>query len=115
MFIKTRIISQNIKTIKDLCVFIIEMDLSWSYPDIILSACLIFLTLPITFASAEHSFSKFKLIKNYLRNSSSQDRLKNISVLNIESKRNAELNIDKIITDFSNVKARKKNFEIILI
>jgi len=85
------------------------MDLSISYPDV-LSACLLFLTLPITVASAERSFSKLKLIKNYLRNSSCQDRLKNI--LNIESKRTAELNIDKIITDFANAKARKKNFEI---
>jgi len=107
--LKTNILSQNLKIIKDLCIFIIEMDLFLSYPDI-LTACLLFLTLPITVASAERSFSKLKLIKNYLRNSSGQDRLKNISVLNIESKRTAELNIDKIITDFANAKARKKNF-----
>ncbi|KAF0703312.1 zinc finger MYM-type protein 1-like, partial [Aphis craccivora] len=107
--LKTNILSQNLKNIKDLCIFIIEMDLFLSYPDI-LTACLLFLTLPITVASAERSFSKLKLIKNYLRNSSGQDRLKNISVLNIESKRTAELNIDKIITDFANAKVRKKNF-----
>lgn len=107
--LKTNILSQNLKIIKDLCIFIIEMDLFLSYPDI-LTACILFLTLPITVASAERSFSKLKLIKNYLRNSSGQDRLKNISVLNIESKRTAELNIDKIITDFANAKVRKKNF-----
>jgi len=111
--LKANILSQNLKTIviaifitKDLCVFIIEMDLSICYPDV-LSTCLLFLTLPITVASAERYFSKLKLIKNYRRNSSCQ---KDKSILNIESKKTAELNIDKIITAFANEKARKKNF-----
>lgn len=107
--LKTNILSLNLKTIRDLCTFIIEFDLSSSYPDV-LTACLIFLTLPISVASAERSFSKLKLIKNYLRNSSGQDRLSNISILNIERKRNTEINIEKIINDFANAKARKKNF-----
>ena len=41
--LKANILSQNLKTIKDLCVFIIEMDLSISYPDVLL-ACFLFLT-----------------------------------------------------------------------
>jgi len=57
--------------------FFIEMDLSLNYPDV-LSACILFLTLPITVAFAERSISKLKLIKNYVRNSSRQDRLKSI-------------------------------------
>ncbi|XP_022180747.1 zinc finger MYM-type protein 1-like [Myzus persicae] len=60
--------------------------------------------------SAERSFSKLKLIKNYLRNSTSQERLSNISVLSIERCRTDEINIKKIITDFANAKARKKMF-----
>jgi len=84
--LKTNITFQNLKNIKDLYIFIIEMDLSSSYPDI-LTACFLFLTLPITVASAERSFSKLKLIKNYLCNSSAQDRLKHISILNIKRRR----------------------------
>lgn len=79
------------------------------YSDI-MTACIIFLTLPVTVASAERSFSKLKLIKNYLRNSVSQERLSHIAVLNIEKKKTQELNIEKIINDFSHNKARKKNF-----
>uniref|UniRef100_A0A2S2RAC5 HAT C-terminal dimerisation domain-containing protein n=1 Tax=Sipha flava TaxID=143950 RepID=A0A2S2RAC5_9HEMI len=70
--LKTIILSQYLKNINDLCIFIIEMNLSSSYPDV-LTACLLFLTLPITVASAERSYSKHKIIKNYLRNSLSQD------------------------------------------
>ncbi|XP_060846277.1 uncharacterized protein LOC132925935 [Rhopalosiphum padi] len=75
-----------------------------------LLTCIIFLTIPVTVASAERSFSKLKLIKNYLRNSTSQERLSNISVLSIERGRTDEINIEKIITDFANAKARKKMF-----
>jgi hypothetical protein len=68
--------------------------------------------LPVTVASAEQSFSKLKLVKNYLRNTISQERLNNISILNIERERTEELNIDQIINNFANQKARKKNFKI---
>jgi len=91
--------------------YIIENDLSSSFPDII-TACSIFLTIPVTVASAERSFFKLKLVKNYLRNTISQERLNNISILNIERERTEELNIDQIINNFANQKARKKNFKI---
>lgn len=91
-------------------IFFLENDLCSVYSDIMTaSACIIFLTLPVTITSAERSFSKLKLIKNYLRNSVSQERLSNIAVLNIEKKKTQELNIEKIINDFAHNKARKKN------
>jgi len=71
------------------------MDLSTSFADI-LAACLIFLTIPVTVA-------------NYLRNSISQERLSGIFILNIERRRTSEIDIEKIIDNFSNAKARKKN------
>jgi len=99
----------GIKYIKDLAIFILENDFSTTYSDV-LSACLIYLTLPVTVASAERSFSKLKLIKNYLRNSIGQDRLSNISILNIEKEKTADLDINKIINDFAVIKTRKINF-----
>jgi 20S proteasome alpha/beta subunit len=45
----------------------------------------ILLTIPDTVASAERSFSKLKLVKNYLRSTMSQDRLVDLARLSIES------------------------------
>ena len=45
-----------------------------SFPDVVTSL-LLFLTLPVTVASAERSFSKLRLIKNYLRGKMGQERL----------------------------------------
>jgi len=97
------------KSIKDIANYILENDMASLFKDI-LTACIIFISLPVTVASAERSFSKLKIIKNYLRNSMGQERLSNISILNIERSRTKELNVNKIIDDFANKKARKKNF-----
>lgn len=107
--LKSFIKYEKLKTIKHLGSFIINNDLSSSFPDV-LSACIIFLTMPITVAGAERSFSKLKLIKNYLRNSCGQERLSGISILNIEKERTKTLNIEKIIDNFANAKSRKKIF-----
>jgi len=95
--------------IKNLTVYLIEHDLASSFHDVF-TPCLILLTIPVTVASAERSFSKLKLIKNYLRNSISQDRLTNIAILNTEREKTSELENDKIINDFANIKSRRKNF-----
>jgi len=44
----------------------------------------IMLTIPITLVGAERSFSKLKLIKNYLRSTMTQDRLSGLATLAIE-------------------------------
>lgn len=100
---------KNIHSIKDLLQCILINDMASTYNDIF-SASIIFMTLPVTVANAERSFSKLKIIKNYLRNSMLQERLTNISILNIERERTKELDMDKIIDIFANKKARKHNF-----
>ena len=52
--------------------FVMDAD---CYPNISV-AYQILLTVPMTVASAERSFSKLKLLKNYLRSTISQERLK---------------------------------------
>uniref|UniRef100_A0A8C3G567 Uncharacterized protein n=1 Tax=Cyclopterus lumpus TaxID=8103 RepID=A0A8C3G567_CYCLU len=54
-----------------------------SVPDVA-TAIKLFLTIPVTVASAERSFSKLKLIKTYLRSSMSQERLSGLAILNIK-------------------------------
>ncbi|KAL4132018.1 hypothetical protein QTP88_009239 [Uroleucon formosanum] len=78
--LKEFIKNTKIQTIQELTSIIIEYDLSSLYSEI-LTASIIYLSLPVTVATAEKSFSKLKLLKNYLRNSISQDRLIGISIL----------------------------------
>lgn len=73
-------------------------------------ALLLFLTLPVTSASAERSFSKLNLIKSYLRNSVSQARLSSLAILSIENKCAKEINFDKVIDVFASFKNRKRIF-----
>ena len=80
-----------------------------SVPDVA-SAFKIFLTIPVTVASAERSFSKLKLIKNYLRSTMSQDRLSALSVLGIENERARHLNLPEIVKQFAekNVDSKRR-------
>jgi len=45
----------------------------------------ILLTIHVTVASAERSFSKLKLIKSYLRSTMSQEKLNGLAILSIEN------------------------------
>jgi len=105
---KEIIVNNNLKSIRDLAIFIVQHDFSTSYSEV-LAACILFLTLPVIVATAERSFSKLKLIKNYLRNSMGQNRLSNIALLNIEKEQANILDMDKIINQFDETKARKVN------
>ena len=46
----------------------------------------ILLIIPVTVATTEKSFSKLKLIKNYLRSTTSKDRLSWLAILSIEKR-----------------------------
>ena len=65
------------------------------------------LTLPIIVASGERSFSKLKLIKNYLRSSMSQDRLVGLAMISIEYDILNEIDCESVIKEFAEAKACK--------
>lgn len=67
----------------------------------------ILLTIPVTVASGERSFSKLKLIKTYLRATMAQERLNNLAILSIENDVAHNLNFDDVIDTFAARKARK--------
>ena len=70
----------------------------------------ILLTIPITVAGGERSFSKLKLIKTYLRTTTNDDRLSSLAILSIENEIAKKLDIANIIKNLSDLKARKKAF-----
>ena len=68
----------------------------------------IFLTIPATVESAERSFNKLKLAKNYLRSTMSQTRLVDVARLSIESSIGRQDDCDSVMTNFANKKTRKE-------
>lgn len=68
----------------------------------------IFLTLPVSNASGERSFSALKRVKNYLRSTLSQVRLNNLAILYIECNSLSSVNYDEVIDNFAAAKARRK-------
>ena len=70
------------------------------FPNISIAYRILF-TVPMTVASAERSFSKLKLLKNYLRSSMSQERLKGLATIFIEKDLLDKVKVDTIINDFA--------------
>jgi len=83
--------------------------LTVSFPEVC-TALLLFLTIPVTSASAERSFSKLKMIKGYLRSTMTQDRLSGLALLSIEQETARKVNFDDLIDEFAEAKASKKQF-----
>ncbi|XP_051206126.1 uncharacterized protein [Lolium perenne] len=77
------------------------------YPNISIAYRIMF-TVPVTVASAERSFSKLKLLKNYLRSTMTQQRLNGLATLCIEKKLLDDIDIDPIISEFASRNARRK-------
>ena len=70
----------------------------------------ILLTIPVTVASMERSFSKLKLIKTYFRTTMSQERLNGLAMISIENEYLDKLNYDDLIEEFALKNVRKSNF-----
>jgi hypothetical protein len=60
----------------------------------------VLLTIPVTVASAERSFSKLKLLKSYMRTTMTQQRLKDLATISLESEVLEKIGYEDIIEDF---------------
>lgn len=67
----------------------------------------ILLTIPVTVASAERSFSKLKLLKSYLRSTMSQERLSGLAMIAIENEILENINCEELINQFAMKNARR--------
>lgn len=90
----------------DILKHIHQYSLKGLYPNLEV-ALRIFLTIPVTTATCERSFSKLKFIKNYLRSTISQSRLTGMAILSIEKDIVKKISFDDVIDQFASIKSRK--------
>uniref|UniRef100_A0A0B7BN73 HAT C-terminal dimerisation domain-containing protein n=1 Tax=Arion vulgaris TaxID=1028688 RepID=A0A0B7BN73_9EUPU len=93
----------------DVLNFILKNNLTDSVPNTVI-ALRILLTLPVSVASGERSFSKLKLIKTYLRTSMLQERLVGLATLSIEHDIAKVIELMELVSTFAKAKARKIKF-----
>ena len=70
----------------------------------------LYLTVAVSIASCERSFSKLKLIKCYLKSIMGKSKLSALAILSIESDFVEMLSFENIILEFVSVKARRIQF-----
>lgn len=63
--------------------------------------CSIVITIPVSSAACERTFSCMKRVKNYLRNSINNDLMSSLSIISIEKNEAKQLIIDDVIKAFS--------------
>ena len=69
----------------------------------------IFITMPVSVAEGERSFSKLAIVKNHPRSSMGQDRLSSLVLLSCEHDLAKALNYDSLIDTFASARARRVN------
>ncbi|XP_058733323.1 uncharacterized protein LOC131604926 [Vicia villosa] len=68
----------------------------------------ILLTIPVTIASAERSFSKLKLLKTYLRSTMSQERLNRLTLIAVENDILEMIKYEDLVDEFASKSVRRK-------
>ncbi|CAF3358539.1 unnamed protein product, partial [Rotaria sp. Silwood2] len=59
------------------------------------------ITIPVSSTTCERTFSKMKMIKTTLRNTMSDDRLSDLTLLAVE--RDIDINFGQVMDDFSEI------------
>ena len=70
----------------------------------------VMLTIPVTLASTERSFSKFKLLKSYLYFTMTQEKLNNLAMVALESDMLEKIDYAPIVKDFISKNVQGINF-----
>ena len=81
-----------------------------AFPDLALFGQLV-LTMPVSSANAERSFSALKRVKTYLRSTMAEQRLDNLCIMSIERELSSSLlqDINPVLDKFARMKNRRAN------
>jgi len=97
---------KSMSSIADLCQGLVEIEKSIIYPLVDRLIWLI-LTIPVSTATTERTFSAMKIVKTRLRNRMEDDFLANYLIVYIEKEIAERFTIDMIIDDLYSMKERR--------
>ncbi|CAM8972966.1 unnamed protein product [Rhodiola kirilowii] len=95
--------------ISELCRWLTRTRKSNMFP-LLYKVITLILTLPVSTATAERSFSRMNIVKNALRNKMEYDFLSDCLIVNIEKEIAKMFSTDSIIDDFCDLEARRSLF-----
>ena len=94
---------RNLLTLSSLCQWLVRTRRSTTYP-LVHRIIVLVLTLPVSTATTERSFSAMRIVKTRLRNKMEDDFLTNSLIMYIEREIAEKLSINSIIDDFRDLK-----------
>jgi hypothetical protein len=97
------------KSFTNLSIQFINCKLHMHLPELLKLFC-IYLSIPVSSAGGERSFSCLKLLKTYLRNTMLESRLSDLAVVSINSDLLHEITNEEIIEAFASLRDRKLKF-----
>lgn len=100
---------ESLSTISDLCEWLVKTRKADVYP-LVYRVVTLILTLPVSTATTERSFSAMSLVKNRLRNKMEDEYLSDCLILYIEKDIARSISLDAIIDDFRDLKKRRSQF-----
>ena len=84
-----------------MCVLAAVVPLKTAFPHLVVKLLQLSLTIVVSTAECEQSFSALKWIKSNLRSTMSTQRLSNLTVISVERKLLESLSLDEIIDSFA--------------
>lgn len=100
---------KTLRSMPDLCQWMVKTRRSTTY-DLVFRLIKLVLTLPVSTATAERSFSAMKIIKTRLRNKMENEFLSDSSLIYIEKEISLKLGLESIVTDFRDLHNRRVPF-----
>ena len=96
-------------TISDLCQWLVTTRKAEVYP-LVYRVVTLILTLPVSTATTERSFSAMNIVKTTLRNKMEDEFLTDCLLVYIEKKIAKKFSIDSLIDDFRDMQERRSAF-----
>ena len=98
---------KDMPELNEVLAFLIDTGMENIFPNIC-TLYRIFLTIPVSSAHAERSFSRLKLIKSYLRTMMGQEHWSSLALVSIERELSTSCSYDAVIDNFARMKNRCK-------